>query len=350
MLPSSLVPAAETRFRAYGLAFCAGITATAVAAGVAAGSPGSGGTDLRQKQAGLSAHAHQALLGLYALDSQLDAARARLTSLQAQLARLERRRADTRTALVAARRTLTVSQAQLGTRLRAIYEEGTTDPIAVLLGSKSLDEAVTGLDTVDRTARLDKLVIRQTSKAKSSLTRLSQSLAAREGTLRSLTSSATAAAAGLARARAARAGYLARLNAQERLTSLEIASLDAQAHAAEAKGQALTVQQGATGLSTFSPPLQGPSGAAIAPGAHTLTVVATAYSLPGSTATGIPTGYGVVAVDPAVIPLGTRLTIPGYGDAVAADTGVHGLAIDVWVPTLAAAYAWGRRVVTIVIH
>jgi 3D (Asp-Asp-Asp) domain-containing protein len=41
----------------------------------------------------------------------------------------------------------------------------------------------------------------------------------------------------------------------------------------------------------------------------------------GITALGIPARYGVVAVDPAVIPLGTKLYIPGYGFAIAADTG-----------------------------
>jgi 3D (Asp-Asp-Asp) domain-containing protein len=56
-----------------------------------------------------------------------------------------------------------------------------------------------------------------------------------------------------------------------------------------------------------------------------------------------------VAVDPSVIPLGTRLTIPGYGAGVAADTGgnVHGNVIDVWFPTRQQALAWGRRTVTI---
>ena len=77
------------------------------------------------------------------------------------------------------------------------------------------------------------------------------------------------------------------------------------------------------------------AGASRAQTGKTLTVVATAYILRGTTATGIPTGYGVVAVDPTVIPLGTRMTIPGYGEAVAADTGgaIKGLRIDVWVPT-----------------
>ncbi len=51
----------------------------------------------------------------------------------------------------------------------------------------------------------------------------------------------------------------------------------------------------------------------------------------GITATGVPVHRGIVAVDPNVIPLGTRLYIPGYGEATAADTGsgVIGYHIDV---------------------
>ena len=87
-------------------------------------------------------------------------------------------------------------------------------------------------------------------------------------------------------------------------------------------------------------------------GERTLTVGSTGYTIRGRTSTGIPTGPGVVAVDPSVIPLGTRLTIPGYGVGIAADTGggVQGNAIDVWFPTKAQALQWGRRVVTVTIH
>ncbi len=83
-----------------------------------------------------------------------------------------------------------------------------------------------------------------------------------------------------------------------------------------------------------------------------LTVSATAYSLHGGTASGLPTGPGVVAVDPTVIPLGTRMYIPGYGDGIAADTGtaIKGLRIDLWFPTLAQTYKWGRRTVTITLR
>jgi 3D (Asp-Asp-Asp) domain-containing protein len=83
-----------------------------------------------------------------------------------------------------------------------------------------------------------------------------------------------------------------------------------------------------------------------------MTVVATGYAMNGNTASGAPAGWGVVAVDPSVIPLGTRITIPGYGSGVAADTGsaIQGAAIDLWFPTRAEARAWGRRTVTIQLH
>ena len=83
-----------------------------------------------------------------------------------------------------------------------------------------------------------------------------------------------------------------------------------------------------------------------------LTVTATGYAIRGRTATGLPTGWGVAAVDPTLIPLGTHMTVPGYGDAVAADigSGIVGAEIDLWFPSVAQANAWGRRTVTIVLH
>jgi 3D (Asp-Asp-Asp) domain-containing protein len=80
-----------------------------------------------------------------------------------------------------------------------------------------------------------------------------------------------------------------------------------------------------------------------------MTVSSTGYCLRGTTATGIPVAWGVIAVDPSVIPLGTRMFVPGYGEGVAADTGsaVKGYTIDLWFSSCAQAIAWGRRTVTI---
>jgi uncharacterized protein YabE (DUF348 family) len=71
----------------------------------------------------------------------------------------------------------------------------------------------------------------------------------------------------------------------------------------------------------------------------------------------IPEGWGIVAVDPAVIKIGTKLYVPGYGYAVACDVGgsIEGAEIDVcyWgsgeTAAKAAARAWGRRTVTVTI-
>ena len=85
-----------------------------------------------------------------------------------------------------------------------------------------------------------------------------------------------------------------------------------------------------------------------------LTMEATAYlptdgSATGTTATGIPAERGIVAVDPDVIPLGTRLYIPGYGEAIAADTGgaIVGNKIDLCMEDYGEAMEFGRRDITV---
>ena len=69
----------------------------------------------------------------------------------------------------------------------------------------------------------------------------------------------------------------------------------------------------------------------------------------GITATGTRAGYGTVAVDPRVIPLGTRLYIPGYGTALAADTGgaIKGNIIDLCMEDYGEAMRFGRRTVKV---
>lgn len=84
------------------------------------------------------------------------------------------------------------------------------------------------------------------------------------------------------------------------------------------------------------------------------TVEASVYTLAegsgtGLTSTGVVPYHGVVAVDPDVIPYGTRMYIPGYGFAVAADCGgaINGNTIDLYMEDYGDAISWGRRDVTI---
>lgn len=76
-----------------------------------------------------------------------------------------------------------------------------------------------------------------------------------------------------------------------------------------------------------------------------LAVLATAYCLSGTTASGVPVHHGAVAVDPAVIRMGAHLWIPGYGRGRALDTGsaVKGYHVDLWMASCAAARQWGAR-------
>ncbi len=54
-------------------------------------------------------------------------------------------------------------------------------------------------------------------------------------------------------------------------------------------------------------------------------------------------------MDPHIIPLGTKLYIPGYGTAIAEDIGgaIQGHRIDLFMDTLDEAFTYGRQEVTV---
>lgn len=79
---------------------------------------------------------------------------------------------------------------------------------------------------------------------------------------------------------------------------------------------------------------------------------ATAYCLKGRTASGGGVRRGIVAADPRVLPLGTRIQVnagPYSGSYVVADTGgaVKGRKLDIWVPSCSEAIRFGRRSVSV---
>jgi Uncharacterized protein conserved in bacteria len=77
-----------------------------------------------------------------------------------------------------------------------------------------------------------------------------------------------------------------------------------------------------------------------------LDVVASAYTYTGhNTSSGTPPGFGTVAVDPGVIPLGSKLYIEGYGYATALDRGgsIVGNRVDVFMNSYSQARLWGIR-------
>jgi 3D (Asp-Asp-Asp) domain-containing protein/septal ring factor EnvC (AmiA/AmiB activator) len=320
------------------------------------GAPAPGGADsssvqqLREQNQTLSERSHSALVELYSLESRLRSEQARVDSLRTEIDAIRAQRASVQQRLASVHRLVRVSQRQLEQRLVRIYEEGQPDALAIVLGSESLRDAVTNLDHLHSLTGQDRYMLGQARRARATLVRLTASLKTREANLSSLEQQASAAAADLDAARSERESYLADLANQRQLNTRQISSLEQRAQAADRRSSTIAAEHAIapapapTVPTAPSPPIHGTGRA--------LTVVATAYALQGTTATGVPVGPGIVAVDPNVIPFGTHMTIPGYGDGVAADTGsaIIGNRIDVWVPTERQAVVWGVQTITIYLH
>lgn len=342
---------------------------------------GPGVEGLQQKQAALAAQSRAAVVQLYGLESQLAQARSDLARVQARAEALGREQASVRLRVHAARRTSQAAEQRLGDQLRYLYEQGEPDPVAVVLGATSLEEAIDGLDAVHRSARATQSVLDQAHAARTRLATVQQELGRQVARTNETRSHLAETAAGLEQARAERSAYIADLRHEQQLTAVQISRLEAQAQEARQRAQEVTrtthattpdrsepaatseepattvasapsepppapvdsVDTAATPVPTAAPPPPKSGG--------TMSVYATGYCLKGTTATGLPAGPGIVATDPSVIPLGTRMTIPGYGEGVAADTGgsVQGARIDVWFKSCADAGAFGGTV-TITFH
>jgi 3D (Asp-Asp-Asp) domain-containing protein len=287
---------------------------------------------LRTHAVAIEQQKSSAILGLYSLDSRLAAAYDRLASLRSRRASLA---AELRVAQVDAQ----VSQRELAARVRSLYDQGSTSTLEVIFGASSLNEAMTELDNLDRVTTIDSEILHQVRTAR-------QHELKAKARLDTAIERAVAEARSLAAVRAERSAYVEQLAAREALDARQITRLESEARAAEAKAEQLTRTAPAA---TVGSPVELRSTQALG---RTVTVLSTGYCLSGRTATGIPVGWGVAAVDPRVIPLGTHLTIPGYGAAVAADTGgsIVGGRIDLWFPSCAQAGGWGTRSVTIALH
>jgi 3D (Asp-Asp-Asp) domain-containing protein len=87
-----------------------------------------------------------------------------------------------------------------------------------------------------------------------------------------------------------------------------------------------------------------------APEPEVMIFEATAYTWTGNqTATGTWPSRGTIAVDPAIIPLGTRLYVEGYGEGIAEDTGgaIKGEILDLYMESEDECWSWGRRTVEV---
>ncbi len=317
---------------------------------------------LRARGAELASAEQAARLELFALESRLATARTAVARVEERLTAVQRERVTSRRQLRAAKRTLAAAEQGLAEQVRALYIREEPDLVSIFLGATSIEEAIDSVDTLERAASATTGVLAEAKAARKRVVHLLESLTARRNELRSLRAAAVVRARDLESAQASRLAYISELQTKQVLNDRQIDQAIAEAQAAQSTASLETVKAEAVpsissiGTEPAEPVLQpqpSPEPQAPVPASgRQLTVITTAYTLRGTTATGIPAGPGVVAVDPSVIPLGTRMTIPGYGEGVAADTGgaIKGNRIDVWVATEAEAAQWQWKTVTITLH
>jgi 3D (Asp-Asp-Asp) domain-containing protein/peptidoglycan hydrolase CwlO-like protein len=336
------------------LTVAASIAAAAVTASAGTAERQQQTAALRAENQALAQRARTAVLELYALDSRIARTRSELAAIRARTADVAHERAQLARRLEVALQTLDRSQGLLARRLLALYQQEEADALAILLGSDSLDEAIAGLEGLEAVASHDARIVAETRRAKRELAARSRELAARTATLARLAEVSAAKVRALEAERTDRDAYISGLVAERRLNTARIAALERTVATARVRTERLEAPAAPPLVLPSAPEPSGPGTRPPRPagGARTLTVLATAYTIVGRTATGIPTAPGVVAVDPAVIPLGSRMSIPGYGEGIAADVGssVRGAKIDLWFPTRAQALAWGERTVTITLR
>ena len=334
------------------LAVLLGLTAIlALPSSGGAAAPSSGAAELRQRDTSLAARERAATQELYSLEAQLAVARSRLAELTDQREAAEARLTRLRIELDVAWQSAYIAEEHLGARIRQLYQQGQLDPVAILLGAESLDEAIGGLDGLRSIASGDRDLLEQ---GPAGAGRADLGEAARGGPRRER-------CARPSRPRRRRPRPSRRRVPSEAPTSPSWRGSAGSTHDGSSACAARLAPPASARRSSrlrrrrrWRRPRRRRAGArtAYTGGEQTMTVSSTGYAIRGRTASGLPTGWGIVAVDPSVIPLGTRMTIPGYGEGVAADTGgaVRGATIDLWFPTLAQALAWGRKTVTITLH
>lgn len=301
---------------------------------------------LRAENDGLAARSQAALLELYSLEARLGRTEARVSALRARRAALARDELAARQGLELARTDVEEAERRLGNRLRELYMRGEVDPLAVILAAESLDDALSAFDSLTRLADQDGSILRELRDARLRLQQSVRTLARRSADVRRVVAQAEAEQAGLEALLSEREAFLAGLAAQRALNARQIADLSAQA------AEAAPAPAPAPGPGSGSDPAPQPDPSGPKPGGEPVVVDVVAYCGGVGTASGLPLGWGTVAVDTRVFPFGTKMYIPGYGDGVAADRGsaIIGKIIDVWFPTCAQARAWGRKTLTITVY
>jgi 3D (Asp-Asp-Asp) domain-containing protein len=264
------------------------------------------------------------------LDSEISGITGRLEELQGKSEALSEKISGLDEEVTSRRRKLASKRRALADRARNMYVNGRSNTLVMLFSSGDISEFFERNEYVQKVNRRDTDMVVSVKQEANDLEAALTELKRRKKEVDDVAAELESRKERLSASRSERAELLASAGAQA-------PQLQEQSQRVESKMQ--QVNQTAPN------------------GKHTgrfLTMVATGYSpeepgLSDATASGLKAQRGVVAVDPRVIPLGTRVHVEGYGYAIAADTGsaIKGMRIDLCFDTLAECNAYGKRTVQV---
>lgn len=300
--------------------------------------------ELETRSQELNDQYNQALMDLVAVDSQVGISNAEITSVQQQQQEIQDSIEAEKQNVQQMQQHLEERKGVLEKRLLSTYKSDSTGIIEVIMGAEDFSDFLNKVDMVSAIAEDDRNLIESIKDQKQDIEDEIASLQEKQMELENLVTELASAQENLLTAQAQQQAVLGSIQSERDLNAEQQAQLASQAASIEANMNSIQQQSSSPGDSGggYNPP---------AGGGSNITVTSTAYCLAGTTATGMPVGRGIIAVDPGVIPLGSRVHVSGYGDAIAADTGgsIVGNKIDVWLPC-GEANAWGVRTVTVTIY
>lgn len=230
-------------------------------------------------------------------------------------------------------------------RIRAMYVNGTDGYLEMVLSSKDLSDFLSRIDTITRVIKFDNGIITKLKQNELAIETEKKTLNDENNRLQSLRTGNEVILVKLNNDIKQQKELLSKETSKEQqLIAAQNSQVKQASHptiiaAANTTGSNQTLSRGGSGAVSSS---------------RVLSMQATAYTGDGITASGSPTkrdpnSYSTIAVDPRVIPIGTRVYVEGYGYAIAADIGgaIKGNRIDLFVPSQSEAQNWGIRSVNV---
>ena len=344
------------------------------------------------------------------LNNEIEELNAKLADNKAKMKDTEESLKETESKVSTLKTEIDEKQSVLGKRMRAMYKsKDSMNPIVFLLKSEDLSDLITRLDALARVAALDKNLIKSLDEQKDSLNSDIKKLERDQAELKELKASTEESLKTLDRKKLEEQKKIDELNRQKEavlevikenemslishsvsvinssssINELESAvstlnqlipqlNIDSVRDAANNSVQAAKnkieslkaeeakkAEEAAKNNAANSSNNTSSNNSSSQPSSDgkykkTLSMEATAYSGGTLTAMGLkpvrdPGGISTIAVDPSVIPLGSKVYIPGYGYAIASDTGgvIKGNIIDLYQNSHDECISWGRRQVTL---